>query len=155
MTLEDNKGVVKTEREEDGENQASNIIQPPRSSQKKRKARRHRTYDEKSYLDKIRKRDDDDDHSSSTHSKGHNSRGSNYPRTRDHYHVRTRSSTKRTRSSLKFQRGEIAILILLLLRPLEISRRVIRPNKIGKMDVIVLGYPAVRQKPSDGTKSMA
>ena len=75
---------------------------------KKRHVRRRLTYDDISYFD-IHHNDDHDDHNDqdpSMNSTGglRSSRGFNEPRTRDHYHIQTRSSKRRTRSSYRTSR---------------------------------------------------
>ena len=78
--------------------------QSPSKTRPKRKVRRRLIYDEISYIDTIdnNNNDDDSDENSFTRSsRSRMQRGFNGPRTRDHYHIRTRASKKRTRSDHK------------------------------------------------------
>ena len=86
-------------KEEDMERE---VGQSNDKSKSTRKVRRRIIYDEVSYFDTIGDNEDDPDEDSSNQgSSSRMPRGFNGPRTRDHYHVRTRSSKKRTRSEHK------------------------------------------------------
>ena len=73
-----------------------------RKAKSAKKVRRRLIYDEVSYFDSIDdNKDDPDEDSFDQGSSSRMPRGFNGPRTRDHYHIRTRFSKKRTRSERK------------------------------------------------------
>ena len=75
--------------------------QVPVTEKKGRHVRRWLTYDDVSYFDNYYNNDhdhDEQDPSMKPIGSHRSSRGFNEPRTRDHYHVQTRSSKRRTRS---------------------------------------------------------
>ena len=82
----------------------------PATKKKECHVRRRLTYDDVSYFDNHYNDDQDhDEQDPSMNATGdhRSSRGFNEPRTRNHYHVQTRSSKRRTRSSYRTGRRAI------------------------------------------------